>query len=181
MDLVRLAREPEERAGRPAALHHLGTRSLREAVVTQREAGRALWRVREARIMRHVTRWGSSSSLMAPPTRITGSRSARTVGETRTEPRSRGLTVMGLTCVVGDRDRDDVVRGHTVWSPPRKPATPRDNAEWRMLRGMKPDETLWINFPVSSLPGKTSSGGERTRTADFHVANVFMPDFSGLR
>jgi hypothetical protein len=46
---------------------------------------------------------------------------------------------------------------------------------------MKPEPALWINFPASRLPGKISSGGERTRTADFHVANVFTADFGGLR
>ena len=43
-------------------------------------------------------------------------------------------------------------------------------------RGMKPDPALWIKFPASRLPGKTSSGCERTRTADFHVANVSAAD-----
>ena len=49
---------------------------------------------------------------------------------------------------------------------------PRDN------RGMKPEPALWITFPASRLPGKTSSGGERTRTADFHVANVALYQLS---
>ena len=45
-------------------------------------------------------------------------------------------------------------------------------------RGMKPDPALWIKFPASRLPGKISSGGERTRTADFHVANVALYQLS---
>ena len=45
-------------------------------------------------------------------------------------------------------------------------------------RGMNPDPALWINFPASRLPGKISSGGERTRTADFHVANVALYQLS---
>jgi hypothetical protein len=46
-------------------------------------------------------------------------------------------------------------------------------------RGMKPEPALWINFPASRLPGGISSGGgERTRTADFHVANVALYQLS---
>ena len=45
-------------------------------------------------------------------------------------------------------------------------------------RGINRDPVLWINSPASRLPGETSSGGERTRTADFHVANVALYQLS---
>ncbi len=40
--------------------------------------------------------------------------------------------------------------------------------------------TVNINNSNCAVDLRFSSGGERTRTADFHVANVFMADVSGL-
>jgi len=65
--------------------------------------------------------------------------------------------------------------GGRPWRPAAT-AVPSDSAQQLRL-----DVADLVDVMKMSSQASQRSGGERTRTADFHVANVFAADFGGLR